>query len=138
MKRVRTIVEELRRLLNTPNGASDAWDCFHERLVREQEFLDGSHPCTHPELVMAIETSLEKISRRLAPIESVMLVHAKEFGLVHGAGKAGSNLVFIVFCEQTRRGIVGLPFMKSGQMMLMHIAISEHPAESFPMAPASC
>ncbi len=138
MKRVSIIVEELRRLLNTPNGASDAWDCFHERLVREQTFLDNSHPCTHPELVEAIESSLEKVSGGRFSLESVMLVQAKEFGLVHGAGKAGSNLVFIVFCEKTRRGIVGLPFMNSGQMMLMHIAIAEQSAEPFPMAPASC
>ena len=131
------LVGELRRLLASPAHASEAWDCFHDTLMRDREFVESGARCVHPALVGAVETALEELSGKRFALEHLTLVHAEAFELVHGVAVAGGNLVFMVFCEQTRRGLIGLPFLKSGKLMLLHVTVAEVDA-NFLMAPASC
>ncbi len=140
--KLEALVEELRRLLLTPGGANDAWDCFHDGLMRQRAFMRGAEACTHPALVEAVEAALEGLTRQRFPLEDVVLASVQKFGLVHGAGVAGDHLVLIVFCEKTRRGLIGIPLRRSGQLLLLHVAVADGPpppsSDSFPMTPANC
>lgn len=131
------LVGELRRLLASPAEASAAWDFFHHRLMRHADFLPRSEPCTRPALIDAVELALEELSGERFPLGELTLASADDFEVVHGFGVAGGNLVFIIFCERTRCGLIGLPFLKSGKLMLLSFALSGGDA-SFVMAPASC
>lgn len=127
----------LRRLLGSPADTSAAWDCLHEVLTRHPEFVAQSVRCTHPALIAAVEAAMVELTGRRFPVERLALKHAESFGLVHGVGVAGGSLVCMVFCEDSRRGLVALPFLNSGELVLMHLTVSSGDA-NFVMTPASC
>ena len=106
--------------------------------MRHPDFLPSSEPCAHPALVEAVEFALEQLSGERFSLGHLTLAHAEAYGLVHGVGAAGGNLVFIIFCEDTRRGLIGLPFMKSGRLMLLYLALAEAVDAQFLQPPASC